>query len=155
MPETITSEPIGRRIARLRQELGFTQQALAERLAISRVAVSHIEAGLTLPGERTITLLAGVFKCTSHRLVEGSDYPEAKAERLPLTVAWYTQLEMELALLQRDLDWLEKIPDPGLCGVVRDEWVGRLERIEALSLEDALLLEEAWGILRKIGQPAE
>jgi transcriptional regulator with XRE-family HTH domain len=55
-------ESIGKRIARLRQERGWTQQDLATRLASSRVAVSHIEMDLIIPSERTVTLLAGLFK---------------------------------------------------------------------------------------------
>ena len=71
-------------IARLRHELGWTQQELAERLAISRVAVSHLESGTSVPSERTITLLAGVFKLEPHELVADTGYPIAKAERLPV-----------------------------------------------------------------------
>ena len=101
-------EPIGKRIARYRQKIGLTQQTLSERLAVSRVAVSHIEASLSKPSERTIALLAGIFKCSPHALVEGSDYPKGKAERLPTTVACYTEFEMKLALIERDLDWIKK-----------------------------------------------
>jgi transcriptional regulator with XRE-family HTH domain len=54
-------ENLGRRIADLRAKLGYTQQELAERLAVSRTAVSHLEAGMTVPGERTVVLLAGLF----------------------------------------------------------------------------------------------
>jgi len=43
-------ETIGRRLARLRQEQGWTQKTLAAWLAISRVAVSHFE--IDLPAER-------------------------------------------------------------------------------------------------------
>ncbi|MCB9136177.1 MAG: helix-turn-helix transcriptional regulator [Anaerolineales bacterium] len=100
-------DSIGQRIARLRQQHGFTQQTLADRLAISRVAVSHIEADLSVPSERTITLLAGLFKCTPHELVEGTTYPLAKAERLPYVVAWYTELELVWELLQNDLEMLQ------------------------------------------------
>jgi len=62
-------EPIGKRIARLRAGRGWTQQSLAARLAISRVAVSHIEMELSYPSERTITLLAGWLKLPPHELV--------------------------------------------------------------------------------------
>ena len=102
-------ETIGRRIARLRQDYGWTQQSLATRLAISRVAISHIEMDLTLPSERTITLLAGLFKCTPYTLVESTTYPPAKTERLPEVVCCYTQLEMELALMRNDLEWLIRL----------------------------------------------
>src|SRR4051812_49532296 len=76
-------EVLGRRIADLRAKLGWTQQELAERLAISRVAVSHLEAGLTDPGERTVALLAGVFKVEPHELVAGPTKPLPQSERLP------------------------------------------------------------------------
>lgn len=102
-------ETIGKRIARLRQGHGWTQQTLSERLAISRVAVSHIEMDLSTPSERTITLLAGLFKISPYALVEGTTYPQAKVERLPYTACCYTQLEMELALLEKDLVWIRRL----------------------------------------------
>ena len=104
-------QTIGKRIAQLRQENGWTQQSLAERLAISRVAVSHIEMDISIPGERTITLLAGLFKITPHELVDGTTYPAAKTDRLPLVVCCYTPLECDLALLKNDLSWLQQLQD--------------------------------------------
>lgn len=102
----MTPESIGKRIACLRRQHGWSQQALADRVAISRVAVSHIEMDLSIPGERTITLLAGLFKITPYALVEGTTYPQAKAERLPAVACCYTEVELHLALLQNDLAWL-------------------------------------------------
>lgn len=125
-------ETIGKRIARLRTASGWTQQQLAERLAISRVAVSHIEMDLTIPGERTITLLAGLFKLTPYELVRESTYPPAKAERLPYRVCSYTKLEVELLLLENDLNWLERMKEvPAMEGMRRQviiEWEDRLLR---------------------------
>jgi transcriptional regulator with XRE-family HTH domain len=98
-------ESLGSRIAKLRADLGWTQQELAERLGISRVALSHLEAtGIaSTPGERTVALLAGLFKMEPHDLVAGTDYPQAKAERLPVVVPRYTEVEMQLRLLDLDL----------------------------------------------------
>lgn len=104
-------EAIGKRLARLRQQQGWTQQSLAERLAISRVAISHIEMDLTIPSERTIILLAGLFKITPHALVQDTTYPNAKAERLPEIACCYTLMELKLALLGNDLAWLERLVD--------------------------------------------
>lgn len=101
-------ETTGARIARLRQERGWTQQALADRAAVSRVAISHIEMDLSTPSERTITLLAGLFKMEPRELVAGTTYPQAKAERLPFVASRYTELELQLSLLERDLAWLER-----------------------------------------------
>jgi transcriptional regulator with XRE-family HTH domain len=103
---------LGQRIARLRKELGFTQQDLAERLAVSRVAVSLLESGASVPSERTITLLAGVFKLEPHELVADTGYPVAKAERLPVTAARYTEVELQLRLLDATPDdptWPERL----------------------------------------------
>jgi transcriptional regulator with XRE-family HTH domain len=103
---------LGQRIAGLRRDLGWTQQELAERLAISRVAVSHLESGASVPSERTITLLAGLFKLEPHELVADTGYPMAKAERLPVTAARYTEVELQLRLFDATPD------DPA--------WPGRL-----------------------------
>lgn len=102
---------IGQRIAGLRQKHGWTQQEMADRLGISRVAVSHIEADISFPGERTVALLAGLFKVSPHKLVEGTTYPQAKADRLPHLVCSYTEFEVEIALLENDLTWLDKLRD--------------------------------------------
>lgn len=125
-------ETIGQRVARLRQQQGWTQQALAERIAISRVAVSHIEMDISVPGERTITLLAGLFKLAPTELVAGTTYPAGKAERLPLSACSYTPLELALALLQNDLDWLQRLerhPDASqLAAELRARWLPELAR---------------------------
>src|SRR4051794_32048682 len=91
--ENSTSESLGRRIAALRAKAGLTQQELADRLAVSRTAVSHMEAGMTVPGERTVVLLAGVFKVGPRELVVDTTYPVGKAVRLPAVAARYTEVE--------------------------------------------------------------
>ena len=98
------TESLGQRIAKQRADLGWTQAELAERVGISRVALSHTEAGISSPGERTVALLAGVFKLEPHELVRGTDYPVAKAERLPVVVVRYTEVEHRLALLDARLE---------------------------------------------------
>jgi transcriptional regulator with XRE-family HTH domain len=103
MPESVIPESLGLRIAKHRSELGWTQAELAERVGISRVALSHIEAGISTPGERTVALLAGVFKREPHELVARTDYPSAKAERLPVVAARYTEVEHQLAVLDAQL----------------------------------------------------
>lgn len=125
-------EMIGQRIARYRQQNEWTQEQLAERIAISRVAVSHIEMGLSIPSERTITLMASVFRCNPFDLVNDTSYSLAKADRLPQTIAWFTQREQQLALLTRDLDWLQRINDKRelrrLSTEVTGEWLPQLTR---------------------------
>ncbi len=122
-------ENLGRRIARLRSTLGWTQADLAARLAISRVAVSHLEAGISIPGERTVTLLAGLFKLEPHELVAGTNYPPAKAERLPVVACRYTEVELQLRLLGGDIERTGAGFDP----VLADEWRRRLAKLRRAS----------------------
>lgn len=103
----VGSGSLGQRISRLRTERGWTQQQLADRLGISRVAVSHLETDLNTPSERTVAILAGLFRMEPHDLVEATSYPVAKSDRLPLVVNRWTEVEHQLALLDRDLWWLD------------------------------------------------
>ena len=139
---------LGRRIAACRVELGLTQQALAARIAISRVALSNLESGRSVPGERTVTLLAGIFGMEPWDLVEGTSYPLAKVDRLPLVTARHTEVELQLALLQRDLTWLESAP-PALARDVVDRWrrdLAELERTTADPAQRALLRSALAGL---------
>lgn len=133
------TETLGQRIGRLRAALGWTQQEVAERLAISRVAVSHLEAGLSVPSERTVALLAGLFKCDPADLVAGTAYPAAKAERLPLTASRYTEAELQLALIERDAAWIRRLAGlpaaDALARELRDQWALRLERLARDTLD--------------------
>ncbi len=114
MPRGPERESLGRRIADHRGKRGWTQTDLAERLGISRVAVSHLEADMSTPGERTIALLAGLFKLEPHELVAGTTYPVAKADRLPLVANQYTEAEHQVALCEADLAWIDR--DSSLYG---------------------------------------
>jgi transcriptional regulator with XRE-family HTH domain len=138
-------EPLGQRIARLRARRGWTQQDLAERLAASRVAVSHFEMGLAVPSERTIVLLAGLFGQEPHELVAGTNYPQAKAERLPPVACRYTEVEFQLALLRRDLEWATRLGDDHTRASVAAEWRGRIADLEqrAYDSRERRMLEEA------------
>lgn len=134
---------LGHRIAALRAGRGWTQQELAERLAISRVALSHLEAGMSTPGERTIALLAGLFKLEPHELVEGTSYPIAKAERLPVVVCRYTEVELQLRLLELDIE-------RGLDDSRRADWIERLRVLAKVCHDrgESALLDEARNRLR-------
>lgn len=126
-------EQLGARLARLRTALGWTQQELADRVAVSRVAISHFEMGLQVPSERTIALLAGVFKQEPGDLVANTYYPPAKSDRLPAIVARYTAIESELQLLDRDLTWLDRIATlPHAHGIALETLHGWLQRLAHL-----------------------
>jgi transcriptional regulator with XRE-family HTH domain len=128
---------LGQRIASLRADRGWTQQQLADRLGISRVAVSHLETDLNTPGERTVALLAGLFRMEPHELVAATSYSAAKADRLPVVVARWTEVEHRLALLARDLWWLDRgtAPTAGAAEAVLDEWEATLAALAASVLD--------------------
>ncbi|MGH9281548.1 MAG: helix-turn-helix domain-containing protein [Acidimicrobiales bacterium] len=133
--------PLGRRISELRNGLGWTQQELAGRVGISRAALSHVEAGMSTPGERTVALLAGIFKLEPHELVAGTSYPVAKAERLPAVVTRYTEVELQLGLLARELE-------RGVAGTA--DWAERL-RLLAKATHDGRELEAIAQARRRLG----
>src|SRR3954454_6826000 len=136
-------DSLGRRIGAMRGALGWTQQDLADRLAVSRVAVSHIEAGLRDPGERTVNLLAGLFKVEPWELVAGTAYPDAKTERLPDVACRYTEVELQLRLLELDRE-------RGLDGPRRLDWLNRLAALTKTTFDrrEQELLAEARRSLR-------
>lgn len=121
------------RIGALRGQRGWTQQVLADRLGISRVAVSHLEAGINSPDARTVALLAGLFHVEPHDLVAGTDYPAAKVDRLPLVVARHTEVEHQIALLESDVAWIagpDSVPvDRATVERVRQRWRTRLAKL--------------------------
>lgn len=148
----LAPERLGDRIARLRVERGLTQADLAARVAISRVALSNLESGRSVPGERTVTLLAGVFHLEPLELVEATAYPASKAERLPAVTARHTELELQLALLERDLRWLEGAPR-GVAARVTAEWRRTLAELAplAVSAQERAALESARRRLGDVG----
>ncbi|MBA3282539.1 MAG: helix-turn-helix transcriptional regulator [Acidimicrobiia bacterium] len=122
---------LGQRIAGLRVDRGWTQQQLADRLGISRVAVSHLETDLNTPSERTVALLAGCFRMEPHDLVAAMSYPVAKADRLPLVVTRHTAVELEVRLLDRDLELAESLGRPALL----EGWPARLAGLRRATLD--------------------
>ncbi|MCJ7701864.1 MAG: helix-turn-helix domain-containing protein [Anaerolineales bacterium] len=149
-------QTIGKRIAQLRGENGWTQQYMAERLAISRVAVSHIEMDMTIPGERTITLLAGLFKMTPHALVHNTSYPPAKIDRLPFVACSYTPLEYDLGLMANDLAWLIRIQETSKQPAIKDQLYNRWSAIlsewelKVLDPEEKNRVKAAYGQLNPV-----
>ncbi|HMJ75863.1 MAG TPA: helix-turn-helix transcriptional regulator [Iamia sp.] len=140
-PAPAGSTTLAGRIASLRGQRGWTQQQLADRLGISRVAVSHLEAGINSPDSRTVALLAGLFHLEAHDLVGGTDYPAAKADRLPLVVTRHTEVEHQLALMEVDLAWVEGpdavVADHRVAEAVRQRWRTTLAKLAGTVVDPA------------------
>lgn len=103
------------------------------------MVISHLEMDLSVPRERTVTLLARIFKMEPPELVEGTMYPQATAERLPLVSCRYTEVQMQLALLRADVGWLQRLCGtpawPQAAGEVRRYWHRHLHDLETRTLD--------------------
>lgn len=62
---------IGRFIAQLRQERGWTQEELGERLGVTNKTVSRWENGNYMPGVEMLTLLGKELEVSLNELIEG------------------------------------------------------------------------------------
>ena len=71
-------ESIGTRIARLRKERGFTQEELAEKLAVTAQAVSKWENDNSCPDISLLPMLAKLLGVTTDTLLTGEVPPEVQ-----------------------------------------------------------------------------
>ena len=63
-------------IKKLRKEKGMTQDELAEKLCVTRQAVSNWEMGKTQPDVDTLTKLAEVFDVSVEQIIYGKETKE-------------------------------------------------------------------------------
>lgn len=63
---------IGKTIKKIRAERGMTQEQLAERLHVTRQAVSNWEQGKTQPDVETLSSMAEVFEVSVEELIYGN-----------------------------------------------------------------------------------
>jgi transcriptional regulator with XRE-family HTH domain len=78
-PIDLGDETIGQRIARLRKERGYSQEALAKKMGIVRVLVSDYEKGRLRPHPEMVARFALAFGVTADELIglkqsEGDDH---------------------------------------------------------------------------------
>lgn len=69
------------RIYQLRKEKNMTQQDLAEKLNVSRQAVSRWEMGTAKPELDSLTALSQIFGITVDELLKAEEIPEYKIEQ--------------------------------------------------------------------------
>lgn len=78
---------IGKFIYKLRREKGYSQDALAQMIPISRQAVSKWERGETIPDSSTLIILSDIFKVTINEILMGEYLEEDdKQEKLILVL---------------------------------------------------------------------
>lgn len=64
----------------LRTEKGMNQEQLAEKLQVTRQAVSNWETGKTQPDIETLTQIAELFDVSVEKLIYGKDYDKESGE---------------------------------------------------------------------------
>jgi len=67
---------VGKNIKQLRNVKGITQDQLAEKLHVTRQAVSNWENGKTQPDIETLSALAECFEITVEELIYGTSTPQ-------------------------------------------------------------------------------
>lgn len=110
-------ESIGKRIRALREKAGFSQDELAQRVSVSRVAVTKWESGETANIKlHNLEKLKATLRVSFDELIQGRPTPggvseaspiyEAKSspEELALLDAWRTGDDMTKAMLRTIID---------------------------------------------------
>lgn len=103
---------IGQKIYQLRRQLGLSQEALAERVNVTRQAVSKWELGTSVPELETVVALARTFGVTTDYLLSDEDAvprPEEAAASTAPQQDWLERLPGFIGKLFRRFGWL--------CGV--------------------------------------
>lgn len=77
------NESIGARLARLRRAQNITQEALADKLGVSRQAVSKWESDLAYPETDKLLRLSRLYGCTVDDLLTGEGDKRASTEEAP------------------------------------------------------------------------
>lgn len=72
----VNKTDVGKRISRLRKNLGYSQAEFAEILDVSPQAVSKWETGLTLPAIEVLLNISWICKTSINNILEGDDYIE-------------------------------------------------------------------------------
>jgi len=90
---------LGKRIREARKQAGLTQEELAERIGVSRTAISRFELGEIEPSLRNLAAMAGELNVSADRLL---GLPARAQEPLPeLTPGALRALKLLLRELQK------------------------------------------------------
>ena len=81
----MNSDKIGKFIYELRTKQGYSQYQLADKIPISRQAVSKWERGETIPDSSTLIRLSDIFKVTINELLKGERIKKPSIEELQKT----------------------------------------------------------------------
>lgn len=145
---------LGERIAYYRKKAGYSQEGLAERLGVSRQAISKWETGEATPDAERIIALAAALGISTDTLLLGKEepaanpYTEAETVRQPApTPEWLDHLPRHIGRLFREKGYIAGyiVAAQGL-GVLLVGLLARFGFGSILSIEN-----NAWGMLGSWG----
>ena len=145
---------LGERIAYYRKQAGYSQEALAERLGVSRQAISKWETGEATPDAERIIALAAALGISTDTLLLGKEepaanpYTEAETVRQPApTPEWLDHLPRHIGRLFREKGYIAGyiVAAQGL-GILLVGLLARFGFGSMLSMQNG-----AWGMLGSWG----
>ncbi len=96
---------INERILEIRSERGLTQQDMADRLFVTRQAVSRWETGETAPGLDTLRLIAETFDVPVDRILELPNNNRCESCGMPLADLAFLGTEADGSPARRYCKW--------------------------------------------------
>ena len=145
---------LGERISYYRKQAGYSQEALAERLGVSRQAISKWETGEATPDAERIIALAAALGISTDTLLLGKEeptanpYTEAETVRQPAPAPeWLDHLPRHIGRLFREKGYIAGyiVAAQGL-GILLVGLLARFGFGSILSIEN-----NAWGMLGSWG----
>lgn len=145
---------LGERIAYYRKQAGYSQEALAERLGVSRQAISKWETGEATPDAERIIALAAALGISTDTLLLGKEepaanpYADAETVRQPSpTPEWLDHLPRHIGRLFREKGYIAGyiVAAQGL-GILLVGLLARFGFGSILSMQNS-----AWGMMGSVG----
>lgn len=115
-----------KKLKQLRQQAGWSQEELADRLAVSRQAVAKWEAGVGLPDIDNLQKLANIFTVSLDTLLDYNHATALGAVREPIDIK---TMPTEKSKSWSDVAITMKYPDAAIQQLVRMKKLSWLQRI--------------------------
>lgn len=144
---------LGERIAYYRKKAGYSQEGLAERLGVSRQAISKWETGEATPDAERIIVLAAALGISTDTLLLGKEeperpYTEVETVRQPApTPEWLDHLPRHIGRLFREKGYIAGyiVAAQGL-GILLVGLLARFGFGSILSMQNS-----TWGMMGSVG----
>ncbi len=145
-------EMIGKKIEDKRKQLGMTQSDLAEKLFVTRQAVSKWEMGKSIPSMDVFVTMTKLFEVSIDYLVDGSelkdnDYPTMFMQYPRESVIYHFLQSNDLNTHVKHIIYLLSLRERKQ---LIDQWLGGKVRLDLLSFWPMLSLDERTYVLANI-----